>query len=89
MIPTYLQGKSAIEICNSMRYRVFKGHSVDTPKFDTYIQELEMLLVLAVKDALCNADEVKELIVEGEYRAMGRAIAFLNMVLPYEEKKNV
>ena len=85
MIPTYLQGKSAVQICNEMRYNIFRNHTIETIGMGNYLQQLEMLLLLAVKDALCNADEIKELIQEGEYCAMGRAIAFLNTVLPYEE----
>jgi hypothetical protein len=87
MIPDYLKGKSAADIVNEVRNNfIFKDrHTPETLSVEGYCDYLETHLLLAVKDALCNADEVKELIQEGQYNAMGRAIAFLNMVLPYKE----
>lgn len=85
MIPAYLQGKSAAQIVDEQRERfVAEGYNDVNERVTRRVNQLEMLLLVAVKDALCNADEVKELIQEGEYQAMGRAIAFLNLVLPKE-----
>ena len=83
MIPIYLVGKSAVQIIDEINKRFFKsvGHVSMEAQAD-YIRNLEYWLCLALGDALCNCDEVKELIQEGEYLAQQRAIAFLNLVLP-------
>jgi hypothetical protein len=83
MIPDYLKGKSAEQIIGEVG-----GRFVDNVGFDEeeYIVYLEGLLLIAVKDALMNAEEVKELVQEGKYQAQQRAIVFLNMVLPYDNK---
>ena len=78
MIPTHLEGKNAEQIVNDMI-----GRTCDMTD-EEYYRHLEGFLVLAVKDALCNADEVKELIQDGEYKAPSRAIVFLNTILPKE-----
>lgn len=83
MIPTYLQGKSAAQIVGEQGHILREKGMTEKD----YILHLEMLLLIAVKDALCNCDEIKELIQDGEYLAQQRAIAFLNMVLPYKEGK--
>lgn len=87
MIPVYLQGKSVETIMANMRSSfIFKSrHTSETFSVEGYCDYLEMLLIIAIKDALCNADYENEPM--GSDGAAGRAIAFLNMVLPYEEKK--
>jgi transcription antitermination factor NusA-like protein len=85
MIPKHLVGRSAARIVDEVKRKFAKESHIDY--YREYAQQLEMLLLLSVKDALMNAEEIKELIDEGQYNAMSRAIAFLNMVLPYEEKK--
>lgn len=78
MIPTYLQGKSAAQIVDSVKEKW--KHRLEAYDDEDYIKELEMLLIVAVQDALCNADE--------EYTHIGagkRASAFLNMVCPKEK----
>lgn len=85
MIPKYLDGKSAVEIVDEIRdnFNNIETGDLKTLRED-YIRNLEYWLVLAVKDALMNCEEVKELIQDGEYQAQQRAIAFLNTVLPKE-----
>jgi len=95
MIPKHLQGKSAIQIIDEINKKFFgeitRTKYVSAQLQADYIRNLEYWLGLAVKDALCNADELKD---TGEYddytikgeEAEGRAIAFLNFVLPYKEK---
>lgn len=96
MIPEHLQGKSATQICELMRAQFFvenkvlvhermigNDKSVDIDK--AYTRRIEGLLLLAVKDALCNADG--KVLCDGDYGLMGSeaeclAIAFLNTVLP-------
>jgi hypothetical protein len=78
MMPKHLEGKSAVEIMNELKKK-WSGY-----EDERYIEILEVLLFNAVEHALLNADEVKELISEGQYNAMPRAITFLNMVLPME-----
>ena len=85
MIPEYLKGKSAAVICNEMKTR-FYTLSESISKED-YILLLEGFLIQAVTHALCNADPSKNWSeVDRAQEAQGRAIAFLNIVLPYEEK---
>ena len=85
MIPTHLQGKSATEIVTEQRQRfISKSYHNVNERIIYRIAELEILLMLAVKDALCNAEEIKELIQDGEYKAQQRAIVFLNTILPKE-----
>lgn len=93
MIPEHLKGKNAIQICNEMRYRAFRNHTIETPVMENYLEQLEMLLLLAVKDALCNISSGDHQF--GQYgigtkrgiHAEQRAITFLNMVLLYEGEK--
>lgn len=89
MIPQYLQGKSAIEICVEMKSKfALKRASLTNDKVNEYYERfIEGLLLIAVKDALCNADGKN--LCDGDYGLMGseaecRAIAFLNTVLPKE-----
>jgi hypothetical protein len=84
MIPKHLKEKSALQICAKMKEKYHLSHNA-TPR--DYIVYIEGLLLLAVKDALCDADGVK--MCDGDYGLMGseaevRAIAFLNTVLPKE-----
>lgn len=72
MTPAHLKGKSAIAIVSSMNHRWFCNK--DATQFG-YINFLEGLLIIAVKDALCAADGVDDL-------GAGRACAFLNQVYP-------
>lgn len=86
MIPAYLKGKSAAQIVDEMNERFWNNVQYCGGKVkDDYKPMLNGLLLLAVKDALMNADEVNELVEKGEYQARQRAIVFLNTVLPYEE----
>ena len=82
MIPEYLKGKSAAQIVGEMGDR-FRNSVGAVGVEQRYIQYLEGLLLLAVKDALMNADYEDSL---SALEAEQRAIAFLNMVLPYENK---
>lgn len=86
MIPEHLQGKKAEQIIDEQRKRFEQQSNILYLTVDQYVCYLESFLLIAVKDALCNADKVKELVQEGGYQAQQRAIAFLNMVLPYEDK---
>jgi len=81
MIPIHLVGKSAVQIADEITLRFISGLHDNG---EDYIKYLEMLLLLAIEDALMNCEEVKELIEDGEYQAQQRAIAFLNIVLPKE-----
>jgi len=85
-MPKHLEGKSAVEIVVEMHNRFGIGADSDENDYIMYAQYLEKVLVLAVEHALLNADEVKELITEGQYNAMPRAVAFLNTILSYENK---
>jgi hypothetical protein len=83
MIPYYLIGKSAAQIIGEVRRNFAYDNDKNVAVIDEkYIVYLEGLLLIAVKDALMNAEEVKELVQEGEYQAQQRAMGFLNMVLP-------
>lgn len=84
MIPKYLQGKSAAQIMDEVHNRIVSLNS-NTPMNDL-LNKLEMIALIAVKDALCNADEEKYWVHMSQRgaEAEGRAIAFLNMVLPKE-----
>lgn len=95
MIPEHLKGKSAATICSEMKTRFYTlSESIDQAD---YIMLLEGFMLMAVTHALCNADEVgiesgnspydrpyKDMVKAAE--AEGRAIAFLNLVLPKETK---
>lgn len=81
MIPAHLQGKSAENIIT----RIKQSATELTDR--QYIKKLEYLVLLAIKDALCNTDG--KMLCDGDYGLMGseaecRAIAFLNTVLPKE-----
>lgn len=89
MIPKHLQKKSAEQICHDMVDRIILEEALDGITMEKlgerYTSRLEALLLLAVKDALMNADGVN--ICNGDYGLMGseaecRAITFLNQVLP-------
>jgi hypothetical protein len=91
MIPDYLVGKSAAHIIGEQNIKFFAKTTSETRQEDIYSYAiyLEGLLLIAVKDALCNADDrIQETVLRG-VEAEGRAIAFLCMVLPYKEKNNV
>ena len=88
MIPEHLKGKSAAKIVDEERKRFDKQSIVTYLTADQRIRYLENLLLLAVKDALCNADGKN--LCGNDYGLMGseaegRAIVFLNMVLPKEQ----
>ena len=85
MIPKHLDGIKGIDIIKAVKDRHI--HRISSYDDESYIKELEVLLLLAIEDALLNAEEIKELIVEGEYKAMTRAITFLNGVLPEKKQK--
>jgi len=86
MIPKHLEGMSAAEIVESVSGQLCAPDKfVYDRDYYKYITRLECLLLLAVKDALMNANEVNELIQQGEYKAQQRAIVFLNIVLPCKE----
>ena len=55
MIPAHLQGKSAVQIIDDVTLRFISG-SHDNG--EDYIKYLEMLLLLAVEDALINGEGV-------------------------------
>lgn len=86
MIPAHLQGKSAENIIT----RIKQSATELTDR--QYIKKLEYLVLLAIKDALCNTDGERvgsPLANIEEFSKLGidaerRAIAFLNMVLPKE-----
>jgi len=80
MIPEHFQGKNAEQIANGVRKKW--EHRLNAYDNEDYIKELEKLLVLAVKDALMNADG--KVLCNNDYGLMGseaevRAIAFLNV----------
>lgn len=84
MIPEYLKGKSAIEICAEMNNKYHMSHNASSRDYTHYI---EGLLLLAVKDALMNADGVA--LCGNDYELMGseaecRAVVFLNLMLSKE-----
>lgn len=91
MIPKYLLGMNAAEIMAAQRKKFFtesEEDNGDTIHYD-YAKHLERMLLLAVGDALVNAEETKELIEEGKYQAQQRAVIFLNKVLPQEDERHV
>ena len=84
MIPAHLKGKSASSICAEMHERFVMTHNATREDYTRYI---EGLLLIAVTHALCNADGIA--LCDGDYGLMGseaegRAIAFLNEILPKE-----
>lgn len=92
MIPKHLQGMSAVEIVDKVRIRAYhKALSIEQ-----YVMALEGMLLLSITHSLVNAsDDVPGLGGDptDSYKqqckgqnAEGIAIAFLNHVLPYEEK---
>lgn len=92
MIPDYLRGKSAAKILDEVKGRIVSSSEEGT-FFDRYVAYADAMLLIAITHALCNADEVlvesadkafKDMVRSQE--AEGRAIAFLNMVLPKEIK---
>lgn len=83
MIPEYLKGKSAVQILEDMENRIYSSNS--TSPFSDSNEKMRMLLIIAVKDALMNADATGKLHKDRAEQAEGLAIAFLNEVLPYEE----
>lgn len=85
MIPKYLIGKSAARIVDEVKRKFAQDVHIDY--YREYAQQLEMLLLISVKDALMNADDdnqVKELVEYINDGAEQRAIAFLNKVLSKE-----
>jgi len=90
VIPGHLQGKNAEQIVEESKEE-YENHAYNKYLSIDYKEYLEKLLLLAVKDALMSADGKN--LCDGDYELMGseaecRAIAFLDMVLPYEEKKD-
>ncbi len=71
MIPDYLKGKTAPQILGETM--ALHRHKAD----ENYIEILEHHLLMAILHALCAADGTAD-----EPHAEGRAIAFLNEVLP-------
>lgn len=88
MIPEYLQGKNTEYIMDKVSERFHSNHPtlIGDEFFQAYIEELEVLLSLAVRYALCNADSENYGFVgrEREIHAEDRAVIFLNRVLPKE-----
>jgi|APFre7841882724_1041349.scaffolds.fasta_scaffold620224_1 hypothetical protein len=82
MISKHLQGKNAEQIANGVRKRW--EHRLNAYDDEGYIKELEMLLLLAVKDALISTHEEKGTYVGYVQSVEMRATTFLNMVLPKE-----
>lgn len=86
MIPEYLKGKSAAQIVDEQRERFISEPYNDVDeRAARRIKQLEGMLLKAVTHALMNADGVA--MCDGDYGLMGseaegRAIAFLNLVLP-------
>lgn len=90
MIPEHLQGKCAVQIVDEQRDRFISEPYNDVDeRVAKRIKQLERMLLIATTHALMNADG--KVLCDGDYGLMGseaegRAIAFLNIVLPYEEK---
>jgi predicted metal-dependent RNase len=86
MIPKYLQGKSAVQIIKEQRERfIAESYNNVDERVRDRIMQLENMLLLAVKDALMNVDNGEIVVINGHLQdAEQRAIAFLNMVLPYK-----
>ena len=80
MIPDYLKGKTAAQIIGEVGAKFIEQKGFDEKD---YILYLENMLLLAVKDALMNADATGKLHKDRAEQAEGLAIAFLNMVLPH------
>jgi hypothetical protein len=70
MIPRYLQGQSAAKILTTIEAR---GEPLEFYK---------MMLLIAIKDALCAADDSGIGDDSRGAEAEGRGIAFLNLVVP-------
>lgn len=85
MIPKHLQGKNAEQILSEVSMRIFSSSS--NMPCGEYLKKLEEVAILAIKDALCNADDVMQVKELVEYVNDGpeqRAVIFLNTVLPGE-----
>lgn len=81
MIPEHIKGKSAEQIIDEMTLRFISGtHNYG----EDYVKYLEGLLLLAVKDALCNCDGMQGTYVNYVESVEGKTIVFLNTVLPKE-----
>ena len=93
MIPDYLQGMSAAQIVDKIRGNYLHIETGDYEGLEkSYGRYLEGLLLLAVKNALCNADPLSFDGFGSTYdsrgrEAEGRAVAFLNIVLPVDKQK--
>ncbi len=74
-IPQHLKGMSAVEITQQLK---LNSNQMDSKSYITF---LEMHLLIAIKDALCVLTD-RELRMQSELAAEGRAIAFLNTVCP-------
>jgi len=89
MIPEHLQGKSGAKVLSEAKKRITQRHidfDVDIIVIQ-HIAFMETMLLLAIRDALMNVDG--KVLCDGDYALMGseaegRAIAFLDMVLPKE-----
>ncbi len=94
MIPEYLKGKSAAQIVDEQRDRFISEPYNDVDeRAAKRIRQLETFVLLSVTYALDMIDNEYEIgqipFKDAETRiaqAEGRAIAFLNMVLPKETK---
>ena len=90
MIPDYLRGKSAAQIVDRMRHDIWTSQTGSGEEAtENYVRHIEILLLLAVKDALMNADGKN--LCDNDYGLMGseaecRAIAFLNKVKYYRKR---
>ena len=77
-----LPPKSAAQIVDAVKKRW--EHRLAAYDNEDYVKELEMLLILAVKDTLCILEGERGTLVDYVEGVEGRAIAFLNTVSPKE-----
>lgn len=94
MIPEYLKGKSATQIVDEQREQfIAQSYHCTDDRIKDRINQLETFVLLSVTYALDMIDNEYEIgqipFKDAKTRiaqAEGRAIAFLNMVLPKETK---
>jgi hypothetical protein len=85
MIPKYPQGKNAEQIVESIKEQICGiDKFVYDRDYNRYIIRLEMLLVLAVKDAMANLHEERGTYLSYVQIIKMRAITFLNRVISKE-----
>lgn len=90
MIPKHLKGKSAAEIVGMFKDNyISKSYNNVEERTLFYIRQLEIYLLLAIKDALMNAESMSccETLTSRGLDAEGRAIAYLNLLAPYKVKE--